>query len=409
MTGLVIAIVVMIWGGICLAFAPQLYRCWREPVLRQPVFIIESDDWGAGPLEQAGALDKLHNLLLRFQDSRGSHPVMTIGVVLAVADAARIRAQRGKGYHSVDLTQPEFAAVREQLVKGKQAGVFALQLHGKEHYWPDSVMQAAKADPDVYAWLTADGIPQTERLPSHLQARWTDASTLPSRSHPQGLIESAMSEEVKLFEACFGERPRVAVATTFVWNTDVERAWGEQGIETVITPGRRYTLRDAQGRPGGADKIMNNGDRGDAGQLYLVRDVYFEPALGHDPQRLLRDAMLHTQLGRPVLIEMHRFNFMGGEERIAASLHALEQGLAGILAALPGMRFMSSRELAEVLRTGDTAYLEFRWLPRIAVWLRRIDELRALRKYAQLTGLIAILWLLKNGISSLSLRERDKG
>jgi hypothetical protein len=392
------AVIVVLWAGICLGFAPWLYRCWREPVLMQPVFILESDDWGAGPLEQAGALDKLHNLLLRFQDSRGSHPVMTIGVILALADTARIRAKGGKAYHAVDLTCPEFAAIREQLIIGKQAGVYALQLHGKEHYWPGSLMRAAQTDPDVYAWLTADGIPQTERLPSHLQARWTDASVLPSRPHPKEHIEAAVVEEVKLFESCLGDRPRVAVATTFVWNADVERVWAEQGIDTVITPGKRHTLRDAQGRPGGVDKIINNGDFGEGGQIYLSRDIYFEPSLGHDAKKLVDAAIRQARLGCPILVEMHRYNFLGDDERVNASLKILEDGMAGVLRALPDVRFMSSARLAEVFRRRDATMVERSPIPRLRVWLRRIDERRSFKKITVMSGLAAILWLLRKAL-----------
>ena len=186
MIALAIAIIGVAWVGLCLAFGLELYRRWREPVLRQPVFILESDDWGAGPVEQAAALEKLHGLLLRFKDGGGRPPVMTIGVILAVADTDRIRQNAGKDYYSMDLTSPQFADIREQLLKGERAGVFALQLHGKEHYWPDSVMHAALSDIEVQRWLTSEGIPQTESLPSHLQARWTEANSLPSRARRKG-------------------------------------------------------------------------------------------------------------------------------------------------------------------------------------------------------------------------------
>ena len=395
MIGLVIAIIGVAWVGLCLAFGPSLYRRWREPVLRRPVFILESDDWGAGPVEQAVVLEKLHALLLRFQDSTGRHPAMTIGLILAIADTDRIRGSAGKFYHSTDLASPRFADVREQLLTGEKDGVFALQLHGKEHYWPDSVLRAASSNAEVQGWLTGEGIPQTESLPSHLQARWTEASALPSRAHTREVIASAVQEEIKLFEASLDRHPHVAVATTFVWNEDVEHAWAAHGIDTIITPGRRYTLRDAQGRPGGVDKIIENGDLGADGQIYLVRDVYFEPALGHEPQRLINDSVKRSRLGRPILVEMHRFNFMGGEQRVSNSIKALEDGMVGVLGALPDVRFLSSAELAKVLRRRDPAFVENGAAPRLKVWLRRVDEMQAFNKLASASGLGVVLWLFR--------------
>jgi hypothetical protein len=35
------------------ATAAPVRAAWREPVLRHPVLIIESDDWGPGPAQQA--------------------------------------------------------------------------------------------------------------------------------------------------------------------------------------------------------------------------------------------------------------------------------------------------------------------------------------------------------------------
>lgn len=396
----------MIWFSLGLAyivclsllayimFGPALGACWREPVLRYPVVILESDDWGAGPLEQAAAIDALRTLLLRFQDMRGAHPVMTLGIILAVADGVRIRESGGLSYYSSDLTHPVFSGVREQIIKGAQVGVFALQLHGKEHYWPDSIMRAT-ADNHIRAWLVGEDFPRTEALPSHFQARWTDSSTLPSCPISPEAINAAIIEEVQLFEACFGERPRVAVATTFVWDTNVEQAWAAQGIDTIITPGVRYTSRDGEGKPGGADKTMSNGVRNESGQVYLVRDVYFEPSLGHEPSRLIDDASRCTRLGRPTLVEIHRFNFLGEPEQLAASLKILEAGLTAVLRALPNVRFMSSQALAEAIRISEPDLVEPNLLPRIQVWLRRIEALPAFSRYAKLTGLVAIQWLMK--------------
>ena len=60
---------------------------------------------------------------------------------------------------------------------GMARGVFALQLHGLEHFWPPTLMASGAAA--VAAWLRQPVPATTERLPSHLQSRWVDAGTLP--------------------------------------------------------------------------------------------------------------------------------------------------------------------------------------------------------------------------------------
>src|ERR1700751_1750825 len=94
---------------LALAFRRALSAAWREPVLRSPVLILETDDWGYGPLVQAERLDRLANLLAGFRDALGRHPVATIGVVLAGPDTERIRIDDCRMYHRMTLADPRLA------------------------------------------------------------------------------------------------------------------------------------------------------------------------------------------------------------------------------------------------------------------------------------------------------------
>ena len=61
--------------------------------------------------------------------------------------------------------------------------------------------------------------------------------------------------------------------------------WAKAGIKFVVTPGRRYFARDAKGVLIGAQERVRNGQFGHSGLMYLVRDDYMEPALGHQAER----------------------------------------------------------------------------------------------------------------------------
>ena len=388
---LAFAMLLLVWAGVLLAFAAPLAARWREPVLRQPVLIIESDDWGAGPPAQADALRRLAASLQRVRDRSGRPAVMTLGVVLEVPDGTRIAAAGCTEYHALTLADARFDAVRAAMMDGIRAGVFAPQLHGQCHYWPPALLAAAQADADVRAWLAAVEPAATEDLPAHLQSRWVDASALPSRALAAAAIRQAAAAEAAGYRAIFGAAPQVAVATTFVWNDAVEAAWAQAGIEAVITPGRRATCRNARGQPGCVDATMLTGERAPAGPTYLVRDVYFEPALGQPPQRLLEGLQARTRQGRACLVETHRFNFLQAPD---ASLAALETGLTAALAASPGLRFLSPLELARAVRERDPAWIEFRLLPRFAAWRARLDEIPRFRRAARLSGLaLPLAWL----------------
>ncbi len=370
--------------GILLWHRRELIALWHEPVLKHPVLILESDDWGAGPVEpQAEALNRLVDLLTQYKDCTGHPPVMTLGLVLAVPDGPAIRAT-GR-YHRITLEHPMFVPLLAAIERGRKAGVFVLQLHGMEHYWPDALM--ASQDPAVRVWLEADPPAATEQLPSHLQSRWTDASVLPSRPLPPEEIARAVHEEVLLFERVFGERPRVAVPPTFVWSEAVEAAWAREGIEVVITPGLRSACRNAAGLPDCDTAPLCNGQRG-AGVGYIVRDDYFEPERGHTAAQALTALAAKQTLGRPCLLEIHRSNFLGAD--LERSLHQV-QGLCRGVQEQGDVRFLTPLRLDRILRDNDPEWLTQDRATRMKTWLARCRQHDRFFKLARLVGLWPVM------------------
>ena len=389
--GAVLGAALLLWVGVLLAFARPLVARWREPVFRHPLLAIESDDWGAGPLAQAGALNRLAAVLSRVRDGHGRPALMTLGVILEVPDGARIAASGCTDYHALPLADTRFDAVRTAMQAGIAAGVFVPQLHGQRHYRPPALLAAATHDAAVRDWLTAAEPAASEALPAALQSGWVDASVLPSRALTASEVRTAVDGEASDYQRVFGHRPQVAVATTFVWTGAVEAAWAQAGIEAIVTPGRRATCRDASGQPGCVDTAMLTGERSLAGATYLVRDVYFEPALGHAPQRLADGLARRARQGRACLVETHRFNFL---QQAEASLAALEAGLAAALAACPTLWFAAPVDIARAIRQRDPAWIETRLRPRLAAWRARLDEIPRFRRVARLTGLVLPLALL---------------
>jgi hypothetical protein len=378
-----------VWLFLLLAYARPLLACWKEPVLKYPVLILESDDWGVGPLEQAEALDKIVQCLSGFRDQTGHSAVMTLGIILEVPDGERIRQDDVRAYHGLRINAPVFAPIRSAMGAGIEAHVLAPQLHGLTHYRPSTLLKLAGSNVQVREWLTGSSPATTESLPDALQSNWIDAVSLPSLPLSDAEIEHEAREACAAHRELFGQ-PRVAVATTFIWNDRVEQAWKEQGVDTVVTPGRRYTSRNVLGQPDGVDKRMYNGMISSRDLLYLVRDVYFEPARGHGPERIVDGAIAKTTLGRPTLVETHRFNFLGPSAD--TSLRALCDALARVMALWPQIRFLSSAELTDVYRTHDPTWIESRVAARVRTWARRVQGLLRFRKLSRMTGLI---WVLK--------------
>jgi hypothetical protein len=374
-------------AGVLIFFSRDLLALWREPVMRHPVMIIESDDWGAGPVAaQAAALQGLVDLLTRHRDQAGRHPVMTLALVLAVPDGAAI--ERDGNYHRQLLDDPLFEPVRQAIARGRAAGAFALQLHGLEHYWPGGLMTVT--DPAVQAWLREPVPAVTEKLPAHLQSRWVDASVLPSRPLAEDVVAAAVAEEVRLFGRVFGEIPRVAVPPTFVWTAGVEREWAKAGVEFVVTPGLRSACRDATGLPNCDSGPLRTGQRG-AGVTYIVRSDYFEPERGHRAERALAALDWAGRQGRACLLETHRSNFIGDPAVAADAAKEIDRLFATSLGQNPALRFLSTEELGCALNRNDPAWVEQRFAPRLQAWLVRMRTLRGFWRLSRLTGLAWVL------------------
>lgn len=269
------------------------------------------------------------------------------------------------------------------------AGVFALQLHGLEHYWPEALM--ASTDPAVRAWLMQDTPESTEKLPSHLQSRWVDATSLPSLALLATDVGRVAAEEVDLFEQTFGVRPRVAVPPTFVWTEEVERAWAAKGVEFVVTPGLRSECRGAKGLPACDTPPLYNAEMGAAGVSYIVRNDYFEPERGHRAERGLEALATRSRQGRACLLETHRSNFIGDAVVAEDAINETDRLYTIALARFPRLRFLSTEELARAMRQNDPAWIEHRIPARLIAWRARIEEIPRFWRLARLTGLA---WLL---------------
>lgn len=381
-------------SGLIIVFHARraLPIAWMEPVLKRPVLIIESDDWGAGPDLQSESLEAIAQILAGFSDQEGRHPVMTLGIILASADGEKIKSTGS--YHRQVISVDTHGSLLRAMHGGVESGVFSLQLHGLEHFWPPALMMASESNKSVKDWLYSAPVSITEDLPSHLQSRWISAASLPPKPLGNAELSRAVREEMDCFKAVFGTAPRVAVPPTFIWNKCVETAWSEGGIDVVVTPGARYESRDGTGRPSAAGGAIYNGQVSDAGAVYMVRNTYFEPSLGHTAEMAITALDSKTSLGRPTLLETHRFNFLGSDDMKTRSMEELKRFLQRALDKFPSLAFLSTDQLANILRDRDPAWVEQRLRIRLHFCIQRLGEIPRLRKLALLSG-----WIVPAGLA----------
>jgi len=382
-----------VWTLFGFIFRNLLIGFWREPVFRVPILIFESDDWGPGEVIQARSLLQLIKTLRKYHDASGSHPVVTLGIILAIPDHKRIQDHDGKKYAELTLADSRFSEILESIQEGVSLGIFSVQLHGKEHYWSPTLMSVANENGTVSAWINRE-FPRTEDLPSPLQSRWVDTSTHPSKPHSWEQIESAVKEEVSFFSKVFAHPPVVVVPPTFVWTRDVERAWAKYGVRVIVTPGGRFEGRDGSGRLIPPSRSILNGMRTPEGLIYLVRNDYFEPVKGHSAEQAVEALDVKTRCGRPTLLEMHRFNFMDDPTSAERSYEELERVVEGALRSYPNLAFMSSEALAKSIADKQSPLIETRMQARFLAWCCRIRQEARLWRAAKFIGLAPLINLL---------------
>lgn len=392
-----LGLILLAWLILCVAVlrphARVLRALWHEPVLARPVVIVESDDWGPGPAEDAAMLQRIANLLSHIRDREGRPAVMTLGVVLGRPDGPAILADGCRFYRRSLLDDPAYAPIVAAMREGCAMGVFALQRHGLEHCWPDSLLARAREDADLRRWF-ADPEARSETLPSALQSRWVDTATLPSRPIPVAEIEAAVKEEGDAFMRIFGERPSVAVPNTFVWSAAVERAWAADGVQCVVTCGRQYEGRNAEGALMPPTRPIFNGELGLGGVRHVVRDVYFEPIRGHRAEQVWQGVAERVALGRPALIETHRESFIAGSLAAEQALAELARALGGVLQRYPDTCFLSTAALNAAMSAPEPPIFAKTFAVRLYFFLRRLLATPVMSRPLKLSGLRLLLPLL---------------
>ncbi len=364
-----------------IVYGREFKRLWQEPMLRYPVVIFDSDDWGVGPVEQISALTDLLNLFLHYQDNKQQHPKLALGLILAEPDFKKIQSDPEQ-YYFKDLSDENYTALVQLIKNGFDQGVFDIYLHGMEHYWPSSLMSNLHRE-EVKNWLSAHTNHMTEDLPSFLQSRWCDTRSLPSSTLSETEIEQAVLQEQRCFKKIFEQTPKVVVPPTFVWTEQVIKTYVQHKIHLFITPGKQFTGRNADGALVSNGRTFLNGECDSTGACYLVRDIYFEPEKGHKADRVINDIINHTACGRPSLIEMHRFNFLKDK---AHSLSELKKLLDMITKQLPESLYFSAEQLIESYKNRNKTLLVYPFFERISIWLKRIQRFLKYKRLAKYSG-----------------------
>lgn len=352
---LILLLLTLLWALLILALflwkKALFIKTWNEPYFVEAPILIESDDWGPGGSFHAERLKQLLAMLHRHPDSKGRPAILTADMVLSLPDT------KGNWDHTENdlprrFLDEDFPEILATIRIGMANNTLAPQLHGLEHLNGEAFkLLADQKDPRVSSALSSPDWWDWESLDSPLQAHYVDGSLLPTKSLSPEKIDSIVQQASSRFEQIFNHPTLSTVAPCYLWDDNVEGAWADHSINYIQTAGYRCPSRNAEGHYLQDIKLIRPGDRNRRGQIYLVRNVMYEPADGkNSPESAFNEALAAYHQALPITISTHRYNFTRSKEQFETSVTGLDRLLDRIKKQLPGTRNLSSSELGDAMK-----------------------------------------------------------
>lgn len=376
----------MYTGGIKSALRVNVSNIpgWRT---KRHVVVIESDDWGSirmsskeafdrmlkagmpvdrshynlyDSLECNDDLEQMYETLSKFKDSTGRHPVITGVNVVANPDFEKIKTNNFSEYIYEPYTETckrysNHDRVYDLWKEGIEKRLMLPIFHGREHLNAQFWMRALR-DKNKSTLVGFDnevtGMPgiKGEKLPDFQAAFQID--TINDLVYQKEVLKTGLD----LFEELYGYRSRYFVPTNGPFNNTLEKDLYKHGVKYINT-GKK------QKEPLGNGQYKINtrfiGDKNQYGQIYITRNCFFEPSSSGFEKpantdwinNCLKEIEIAFRWRKPAVISSHRVNYIGylHPENRERSLKQLSELLGKMLKRWPGIEFMTSPELGDLI------------------------------------------------------------
>ncbi len=356
--------------------------------VKEPVVLFQSDDWGfnrvgsrAALKEYCGGNGELLKGNMALKDA-----LETEEDVLLLKDVLTEGGVRGAGENAAVFTcnavmaNPNFEEilrvggeyfvaedVRESyqkvyghgvggfstLVEGNQQGIFDIQFHAWVHLQYGAWLQALRAqDTEVLRGAELGICGVSSAWAKRKLGRSNFLAALDWQPTDEGysqLLES-WKQAFSAFGEVWGKQATSFMAPAYIWSEEVEAMLLNQGLLSV--QGLPYQLT-----PKGSGKFGRKYRRmrmNSSGVQYTLRNCYFEPGENYSRDYVsecLQRMKTLISCRVPVIINTHRFNYMGGidVDHRAHGLNELTRLIASIRKQWPEARFIGTKEIVNYL------------------------------------------------------------
>lgn len=346
------------------------------------ILVIESDDWGSirmpskkifnnlltygipvdkcpynlyDSLETAEDLEALFDVLSSIKDKKGNSLKITANSILTNPDFDKIKQSNFSEYFYEDFittyNRINGNSKSYNLIKqGIESGIYIPQLHGREHLHVKEWLKSLKEGDKEVLFAFDQGIWgfPTKRFKKS-KMNFSTAFHIRNKEEESFVVKS-IDEASSLFEDIFGFKSESFIAPRYIWNEAVEKELNNCGVKYI----QGLFVQQIPDRNNLKTKIHFSGSRNRFNQIYLNRNVFFEPSQ-NNKTAWEKDALKRVDIAfrwrKPAVISMHRLNFMGGlnESNRKNNLLALKQLVNKIQKKYPDIIFMSTNELGKLI------------------------------------------------------------
>lgn len=306
-------------------------------------------------LEDSNDLELLFETLSSVADSKGNHACFTAFAVPANINFEEMAANNYSGY-IYEWLPDTFAKLAgyqgtwKLWKEGMERRLLVPQFHGREHLNVRALEEALKRK-DRHTLIAL----KHRSYASLLNSGHATVSTFAAFDfwdfEENKDFDEIIREGLDGFEDVFGSRASYFNPPGGREHPYIHNTLRECGVRYIDTP---FVKRVHQGN-GRYNRVINyTGKRNELRQLYLVRNVVFEPTERSDIDWVsfaMRQIETAFCLRKPAIISSHRVNFCGhiDEKNRKIGITALSLLLKRIVKRWPDVDFMSSSELADLI------------------------------------------------------------
>lgn len=315
-------------------------------------------------LETRNDLETLFDTLTSVKDRNGKSAVFTPFAVPCNIDFEAMKRSNYKDYiyellpdtyEKLSINQPVvYKGVWDLWQEGIKKGLLVPQFHGREHFNLKLFEEKlSKKERDLMIVLDNRSFARICSN-SHKNISVSAAFDFWSFSENERFKE-IIKDGLDAFETVFGYRADHFNPPGGREHPVIHKALKENGIQYIDTP---LIKNEHQGK-GRYKKVFNyTGKENKLGQIYLVRNVVFEPTddRGVDwVSYALQQIETAFRWNRPAIISSHRVNFCGhiDEKNREKGLNALQSLLQKVTERWPEVEFMAANELGKTIASNS--------------------------------------------------------